>query len=48
MSNYYSVFLQIDVDNNITINDFLLIEKKVKDHLKSSNKLIRFIDVEPI
>lgn len=48
ISNYYSVFLQIDMNNNSKIKDYLRIEKKIKKHLKSTNKLIRFIDVEPI
>ena len=48
MSYYYSVFLQIDVNNNIKIKDFIKIEKKIKKHLKSLNKLIKHIDVEPL
>ena len=48
MSYYYSVFLQIDVNNSIKIKDYLIIEKKIKKHLKSSNKLIKYIDVEPL
>ena len=48
MSTYYSVFLQVKVNENITIKDYLDIEKKLKAHLKSVNKLIRFIDVEPM
>ena len=48
MSTYYSVFLQIKVDKNISIKKYLLLEKKVKTQLKSKNKLIRFIDIEPI
>ena len=48
MSAYYSVFLKVKVDENITIKEFLIIEKKMKGHLKAKNKLIRFIDVEPI
>ncbi len=46
MSTYYSVFLQIGLDDNITIKEYLIIEKKLKRHLKSKNKLIRFIDIE--
>ena len=46
MSSYYSVFLQIKVDENITIKKYLLLEKKVKSQLKISNRLIRFIDIE--
>ena len=46
MSSYYSIFLQIKVDDNITIKEYLLLEKNVKNHLKTSNKLIRFIDIE--
>lgn len=46
MSYYYSVILQIDVNNNITIEDLLKIEKKVKKHLKTHNKLIKYIDID--
>ncbi len=46
MSSYYSVFLQVRVDENITIKEYLSIEKRVKSQLKSTNKLIRFIDIE--
>ena len=48
MSSYYSVFLQIDVDNNLKIKDFIIIQDKIKKQLKSSNKLIKYIDIEPI
>ena len=48
MSSYYSVFLQIDVDDNLKIKDFLKIEKKIKQHIKSTNKLIKYIDIEPL
>ena len=46
MSYYYSIFLQIDVDNNIKIKDFLRIEAKIKKQLKSVDKLIKYIDIE--
>ncbi len=46
MSSYYSIFLQVRADENITIKDYLRIEKKVKSQLRSSNQLIRFIDIE--
>ena len=48
MSYYYSVFLQIDVNNNITIEDLLKIEKKIKKHLKAHNKLIKYIDIDAL
>ena len=48
MSTYYSVFLQVKVDENITIKEYLAMEKKLKAHLKSVNKQIRYIDVEPL
>jgi len=48
MATYYSVFLQVKPDENLTIKEYLLIERKLKTHLKSKNKLIRFIDVEPV
>ncbi len=46
MSSYYTVILKIDIDNNTTINDYLVIEKKIKKHLKATNKLIKYIDIE--
>ena len=46
MSAYYSVFLQVRVDENITIKKYLALEKKVKAQLRATNKLIRFIDIE--
>ena len=48
MSAYYSVFIQVEVNENMTIKKYLSIEKKVKSFLKSKNKLIRFIDIEPV
>ncbi|MBQ6497277.1 MAG: cation diffusion facilitator family transporter [Bacilli bacterium] len=48
ISYYYSVYLQIDVDDNIKIKDFLKIEKKIKQRIRSINNLIKFIDVEPL
>lgn len=47
MSTYYSVFLKIKVNENITIREYLSLEKQVKSHLKSKDKAIRFIDIEP-
>ena len=46
MSSYYSIFLQVKVDENITIKEYISLEKKVKSQLKATNKLIRFIDIE--
>ena len=48
MSTYYSVFLKIKVNENLSIKNYLKIEKELKFQLKSKNKLIRFIDIEPI
>ena len=48
MSTYYSVFLQVKVDENATIKEYIALEKTIKNKLKSSNKLIRFIDIEPV
>ena len=48
MSTYYSVFIQVKAKENLTIKKYLSIEKKLKAHLKYKNKLIRFIDVEPV
>lgn len=48
MSNYYSVFLQVRADENLTIKEYLDIEKKVKYYLKSQDRMIRFIDMEPV
>ena len=48
MSAYYSVFLQIKVDEKISIKQYIALEKKLKSKLKSKNKLIRFIDIQPV
>ena len=48
MSSYYSIFLQVKVDEKMTIKRYLKLEKEIKAKLKSSNKLIRFIDIEPL
>ncbi|MBP3708431.1 MAG: cation diffusion facilitator family transporter [Clostridia bacterium] len=48
MSTYYSVFIKVKVKDNLTIKEYLLIQKRIKAHLKSKNKVIRFIDVEPV
>jgi len=48
MSSYYSIFLQLKVDEEMTIKKYLLLEKKIKSQLRSSNNLIRFIDIEPL
>ena len=48
MSYYYTVFLQIDVNNNIKLKDLLRIERKIKKHLKNLNKLIKYIDIEAL
>ncbi len=46
MGTYYSVFLQVKPDEDLTIREYLVIEKKLKNYLKSKNRLIRFIDIE--
>lgn len=48
MSSYYTVFLQIDVADSLSIKKYIALEKELKSYLKSTNKLIRFIDVEPV
>ena len=48
MSAYYSVFLQVKANEKLTIKEYLEIEKKVKKHLKAKDKMIRFIDIEPV
>ena len=48
MATYYSIFLQVIVDEKLTIKKYLNIENKVKKQLKAVNRLIRFIDIEPV
>lgn len=48
MSSYYSVFLQIDVNDNLKIQDFIILQDKIKKQIKTSNKLIKYIDIEPV
>ena len=38
MSAYYSVFIQVEAQENLTIKKYLSIEKKLKAHLKYKNK----------
>ena len=48
MSFYYTVFLQIDVNNNFILKDLFRIERKIKRHLKYVDKLIKYIDIEAV
>ena len=48
MSYYYTIFLQIDVNNNTKLKDLLKIEKKIRTQLKHLNKSIKYIDIEAI
>ena len=48
MSTYYSIFMQVEVNENLTIKKYIEIEKKIKQQLRISNRLIRFIDIEPV
>lgn len=48
MSRYYTVFLQVKADGNMTMKDYISVEKELKSQLKASNELIRFIDIEPL
>lgn len=47
-STYYSLFLQLKIDKDLTIRKYLNLEKKIKKYLKSKNREIRFIDIEPV
>ncbi|MBR0427780.1 MAG: cation diffusion facilitator family transporter [Clostridia bacterium] len=48
MSRYYTVFLQVKADDNMTMKEYITVEKELKSKLKASNELIRFIDIEPL
>lgn len=48
MSTYYSVFIQVRVKENMTIKQYIKLEKMLKSKVKSANNLIRFIDIEPL
>ncbi|MBP3255841.1 MAG: cation diffusion facilitator family transporter [Clostridia bacterium] len=48
MSTYYSIFMQVEVNEKLTIKEYLKIEKRIKHQLRLTNKLIRFIDIEPV
>ena len=47
MSTYYSIIVKVKVDEDITIKQYIQLEKKIKEKLKSKNKSIRFIDIQP-
>lgn len=46
MSAYYSIFLTVKADEELTIKEFIEIERKIKVHLRSKNKMIRFLDID--
>ena len=48
MSRYYTVFLQVKADDNMTMKEYISVERELKSQLKASNELIRFIDIEPL
>ncbi len=48
MSAYYALFLQVKVKENISIRRYINLENKIKTQLKKQNKLIRYIDIEPV
>ena len=48
MSRYYTVFLQVKADDNMTMKEYISVEKELKSQLKDTDKLIRFIDIEPL
>lgn len=48
MSRYYTIFLQVKADDNMTMKEYIFVERELKSQLKASNELIRFIDIEPL
>ncbi len=48
MSRYYTVFLQVKANDNMTIKKYISLEKELKSKIKATNKSIRFIDIEPL
>lgn len=48
MSTYYSIFLKLKVNEKMSIKKYIEIEKEIKKHIKNKNRMIRFIDIEPV
>ena len=48
MSRYDTVFLQVKADDNMTMKEYISVERELKSQLKASNELTRFIDIEPL
>ncbi len=48
MSAYYNTFIEIEVSRNLSISEYLKLEKKLKKKIKSKHKEIRFIDIKPV
>lgn len=46
MSFYYSIFLKIKPNKDMSIRKYLRLEKKLKKNIRAKNRLIRFIDIE--
>ena len=48
MSAYYNTFIEIEVSRNLSISEYLKLEKKLKKKIKSKHKEIRFVDIKPV
>lgn len=48
MANYYTVFIQLRVERDLTIRQYIKIERKIKFNLKYKYKQIKHIDIEPV
>lgn len=48
MSTYYSIFIKLKVNEKMSIKKYIEIEKEIKKHIKNKNRMIRFIDIEPV
>lgn len=48
MSAYYNTFIEIEVSRNLSISEYLKLEKKLKKKIKLKHKEIRFVDIKPV
>ena len=48
MSSYYTVFIQLRVERDLTIRQYIKMERKIKFNLKYKHKEIKHIDIEPV
>ena len=46
IGDYYTLYLTIELSNNVTLRKILLLEKRIKKKIKNNIKVIKYIQIE--